>query len=736
MPELNPPLDVSDVPAMSEAEFDALLRKLDEPPPAKSAAPWKKAATNGSALDPARTRVSLLHAGYVPTPCEGKEPILTKWTERTSIADETIEQWRKQHPGATNTGVLTFKNPVVDIDIWDGAVVAEVERVVREFASNSGVLLTRTGRAPKLAIPFRLDGTRFKKKATPVFLDADSRANKLEILADGQQFIVCGIHPDTGAPYTWNQELRLVSYDQLPPISEADADRLIEQVTEILRATGWQQKADKPKPTISQRAASRAPSSRREQAYGQAALRNAAAELASTTTGDRNNVLNAKAFSLGRQVAAGRLNEDEVRQELLKAAEANGSIKDDGLRAAQNSIASGLGDGMQQPAPPLEERPAEQQKEQSKEEDATDREALLLAAWLRLALAPRDYLLGDVICTTSRWLIYGATGVGKTLFAAEMAGAMAAAAEFLGWIGRRPARVMYLDGELPAETFKERMELIAERYGADIPLYGYNRDVLGPDEMPPLNTEAGERWLKKEIGIVHPDAIFADSIMSLLIGNMAEEESWTPMKPMVRWLSAQRICQVWLHHTGHDTSKSYGTKTREWELDTVLALTPAGDDGSIIQADFTKARLRTPANYKQFTARNLTRGPDGWTATDADVSRKGGSVGTEVAQVKGAILRAYDHLADGIILEPGFDNKPVRKVLADAIRDEVKSRGFLDTTEKGAITASSRTVYRRAKNILLGQNILIEDGARCGGLELSKPSHASAFHSCLLGTRR
>ena len=36
---------------------------------------------------------------------------------------------------------------------------------------------------------------------------------------------------------------------------------------------------------------------------------------------------------------------------------------------------------------------------------------------------------------------------------------------------------MYLDGEMPAETFKERMELIAQRYGSDITLYGYNRDI-------------------------------------------------------------------------------------------------------------------------------------------------------------------------------------------------------------------------------------------------------------------
>jgi hypothetical protein len=39
---------------------------------------------------------------------------------------------------------------------------------------------------------------------------------------------------------------------------------------------------------------------------------------------------------------------------------------------------------------------------------------------------------------------------------------------------------------------KERMELIAERYGRDLQFYGYNREDLGFDGMPPLNTDLGQ----------------------------------------------------------------------------------------------------------------------------------------------------------------------------------------------------------------------------------------------------
>src|ERR1700729_2441471 len=53
------------------------------------------------------------------------------------------------------------------------------------------------------------------------------------------------------------------------------------------------------------------------------------------------------------------------------------------------------------------------------------RDDLLLSAWLKRDIPERDHLLGDILCTTSRWLIFGETGVGKTLFAMDMLAAAA-----------------------------------------------------------------------------------------------------------------------------------------------------------------------------------------------------------------------------------------------------------------------------------------------------------------------
>jgi hypothetical protein len=200
--------------------------------------------------------------------------------------------------------------------------------------------------------------------------------------------------------------------------------------------------------------------------------------------------------------------------------------------------------------------------------------------------------------------------------------------------------------------------------------------------------------------------------MCLLTGSMAEEESWAPVKDLVRLLSARRIAQVWLHHTGHDATKGFGTKTREWEMDTIIMLSKlegGGDDPSAaFQLEFRKSRMKTPDNYKQFAARIVRSTAEGFTSEDALAAAKGGA-NSEQETIRRKFVAAYDELANGVAPSTGFNGAPVRKVKTDALREWLKRRGFLDTTEKGHLTATSKTHFRRAKNQLLDKGDFDED---------------------------
>ena len=301
---------------------------------------------------PTSIRRAILRAGHFPLPANGKAVYLDDWSN-IRATDEDIDKWEATQGQARNTGVLTFKTPFTDIDVYDAAVADEIKSVVRKYAAG-GAVLARYGRPPKRAIAFRTDKP-FAKTRTPVFIDPEERENFVEILCDGQQLIVAGIHPETKAPYTWAPSpLWAAQWSDLPYLDETTAHAMREELTAILRRTGWKEKgADRPKLSISERAVNgiTAPAviteiGKREVAYGTRAIENATAELAAAVKGERNDLLNKKAFSLGRQCAAGRIDRDDARRALLDACRENGSIGDDGIRAAEKTFDSGFEAGI------------------------------------------------------------------------------------------------------------------------------------------------------------------------------------------------------------------------------------------------------------------------------------------------------------------------------------------------------------------------------------------------------
>jgi hypothetical protein len=161
-----------------------------------------------------------------------------------------------------------------------------------------------------------------------------------------------------------------------------------------------------------------------------------------------------------------------------------------------------------------------------------------------------------------------------------------------------------------------------------------------------------------------------------------------------------------LHHTGHDAGKSFGTKTREWEMDTVISLSIAEDDQGVVM-DFKKARLCTPRTVDQFKSRVIVRNETGWTVV-GDISKVKTADKQNIGRLRIALLDAYDRLADGVATSAGLDGAPVCKVRVDALRNELKARGFLEVKETGGLTATARSNFHRAKMDLLSTGRLFE----------------------------
>jgi hypothetical protein len=178
-------------------------------------------------------RLRLQEAGFDPIAVRGKIPVLEAWQAKTFNADD-IRKWESDFDYALNTGITCRKTPTFDIDILNPDAAAAVEDLARERFEERGKLLTRTGLAPKRAIPFRTD-IPFRKKLVLLTPPNGGEEQRIEFLGEGQQFLGFGTHPDTRKPYHWfGGELGPTRREDLPDISETEAQQLVDDAVALL----------------------------------------------------------------------------------------------------------------------------------------------------------------------------------------------------------------------------------------------------------------------------------------------------------------------------------------------------------------------------------------------------------------------------------------------------------------------------------------------------------------------
>jgi Bifunctional DNA primase/polymerase, N-terminal/AAA domain/Primase C terminal 2 (PriCT-2) len=244
--------------------------------------------------------------------------------------------------------------------------------------------------------------------------------------------------------------------------------------------------------------------------------------------------------------------------------------------------------------------------------------------WLRRVLPPPVFLCGKWLTTTSRTLVTAETGIGKSMWAIGLWAAMAAAKPFLHWQCTEPRKVLLIDGEMARRVTKQRMADELARLGC-VPEGAYLLSHEDLDDWAPLNTKEGQKLIERQIKLIgHVDCIIFDNIMSLISGDQKEEEGWTAILPWLRRLTKYNIAQVWLHHTGHDLSRSYGTKTREWQMTNYIHFTKTEEtEGLNFSLSFKKKREWTPDTRQDFvdTHVKLEDGVWVWSVPETNVLR-------------------------------------------------------------------------------------------------------------------
>lgn len=227
---------------------------------------------------------------------------------------------------------------------------------------------------------------------------------------------------------------------------------------------------------------------------------------------------------------------------------------------------------------------------------------------------PREMLLDPILPEQGLAMLYAYRGIGKTFLALGIAAAVASGTKFLDWKAPRARKVLYVDGELPASTLRERLAMILG--GMDGEPAPEALAIITPDvqtrPMPDLATIEGQRILEPHLE--RRDLLILDNLSALCRdGNENEGEGWLPVQEWALGLRRRGMSVLFVHHAGKNKSQR-GTSRREDLLDTVITLKHPSDynpsEGLRCEVHLEKARSIFGDAAKPFEVKMET-GPDG-----------------------------------------------------------------------------------------------------------------------------
>jgi hypothetical protein len=240
---------------------------------------------------------------------------------------------------------------------------------------------------------------------------------------------------------------------------------------------------------------------------------------------------------------------------------------------------------------------------------------------MEMKMPEREYVISPILQQRNLSMIHAPRGVGKTHVALGIALAVATGGVFLRWKAPKPRRVLYLDGEMPAEAMQARLASMTS--GMEIgPEEGFfcllNPDLLG-GPMPDISSEEGQAAIDPYLTGV--ELVVLDNLSTLCRSTRENEgDSWGPVQGWLLELRRRGIAVLVVHHSGKNGSQR-GTSRREDVLDTVLNLRHPKDysaaQGARFEVHIEKGRNLFGADAEPFEAQlDVQDGVAIWSVAD------------------------------------------------------------------------------------------------------------------------
>jgi putative DNA primase/helicase len=182
-------------------------------PPNAPLAPSSKLSPSQLGKAPARKNTAGFWGGYA-------------W-QRHETNREEVQQWLLD---GANIGLKAARFPAIDIDTTDPQLVMLVTQLALSYLGHAPA---RVGKAPKRLLVYRAEEPFTRMR---LWVEDKGAQHLIEVLGDGQQYLVHGVHPGTQRPYEWVDDP--VGFP-LTTITRAQASGFLDELQAALEMLGY-----------------------------------------------------------------------------------------------------------------------------------------------------------------------------------------------------------------------------------------------------------------------------------------------------------------------------------------------------------------------------------------------------------------------------------------------------------------------------------------------------------------
>ncbi|HEY1863615.1 MAG TPA: AAA family ATPase [Roseiarcus sp.] len=293
----------------------------------------------------------------------------------------------------------------------------------------------------------------------------------------------------------------------------------------------------------------------------------------------------------------------------------------------------------------------------------------------------------------------------------------------LGWdyrgltVKQGPIVYLCLEGGRAFRRRREAFRLSKLKEGDDPPFFFVTN---------PLSLAADHQGLigdiRRQMGEDIPAVVCIDTLNRSLAGSESDDRDMSAyIKAADALQNAFGCLVVIVHHCGHDAQRPRGHSSLMGALDVQIAVSRDAEGNVVAELELAKDGEAGVVFVSRLEPVEVGRDAHGApvvscvvkeieddVAKTAAKKRGRGERGDDVAKVKHALAEAYGRLADAVETSLGFGGESVKKVPVGKLRDEVKSRGFLEADDDGNLTSTARKHFQRAKTGLIASKRFIE----------------------------